>query len=241
MLLCTNLINDIRIVFCVVKRWNLFPITYPYLLKVPMRNSLSFQVLVHEKFANYNWILQELLFLLLTIFGILRIFYDCPTIFHKVTVLFFVYFGIEWMILTRFQKTTCYQLSLFLNQLMSFEIHNVGFDNWKTEQNFWKKDVSTQVVSAVSKIFTFALVNHSFCYSLSCAVFPNVSWNIIPSFVMKSIPELNFATVLVKRVTIWYYLYVSMRLFTNLPAINVMVNLLIPTFCLGSALRFLQR
>lgn len=224
-----------------IQSCNLFPFTYPYILKSRQDNPLPYFVTVNKKFTHYNWIVHQLIFLLAVILGMLRVSLDCSTIFEKLTVLFFVYFGMDWMVVTWFQKDTCNQLSIFINQLINFEIRNVSSDNLNKEKEIWRKDTTRVIVSAASKVLVCALLNHSVCYSLSCAVFPNVSWNIIPSFVTDNSPDSSVVTILVKRLVVWYYLYVSMRLFTNIPGLNIVVNLLIPTFCLDGTMRFLQR
>lgn len=243
MLLCSNLISDIRNIFYYVGSWNMFPTAYPYILEtfVGNTNALPYQVSVNKKFLDHNWIIHEIFFLLAILFGITRIYFDCHTIFEKVTVWFFIYFALEYFVLTWFHKNTCYLLACFMNQLISFEIKNVSSHAVKREREFWKNDRTRLVVSVVSKVFNFALLNHSVCYSLSCAVFPNKSWNIVPSVVMNAISDSSLMQFIVKRVAMWYYLYVTMRVYTNLACLCVMVNLLIPTFCLSGSMRFLQR
>ncbi len=205
---------------------------------------------VNPSFLKIDWLYQCLLLALAATLGIFKACFESESIFDRFVIMFFVLCAIMFIVTTYFHKKEAQNFCGFVNRLILFEAGI--FDNfsnnqyYKSECLYWTKDKTRMLVKHVAKLVTLALRSHSMLHELSYAIVPSVSWNLVP-FAIFNYPSTNFDTFplqmfaqLTKRVVLFFYLYVTLRVFTNCVTINMVINMLIPTFCLSASLKVLK-
>ncbi len=250
MLICTNLIYDLQGICRILGSRNLLPFHFPYQLSInKVENIFNFSV--HPAFLKHDWLYQVLLLALAAILGSYKAYFEITSLFDRFVILFFVFFAIVFIITVCFHKKEAKNVCSFFNHLVLFE--GKIFDNYSNnlyyqfESLYWKNDKTLKVVHYMCKIMTCSLQVQSLVQSLSCAVIPNVSWNLVPLAVFNYFAIttdkclVNVAFELFKRVVLFLYSYVTLRLYTNYAATNMLLDMFIPSFCLTASLKVLQR
>ncbi len=105
---------------------------------------------------------------------------------------------------------------------------------------------TTQLVKMCFKLYVLALQTHAIVHAFTTALDPTVPWNLLPISISSLIPTsseyyLNLPLIFLRRILIFIYIYVSMKIYSDIAITNNMVNLFIPTFCFTTCLKVVQK
>ncbi len=251
MLICTNLIFELHQISKLVGNWNLLPFQYPYQIYVN-KNDEKYNFTVNPNFLKTDWMYQILIFSLATFLGTYKACFEISSIFNRFVTLFFVFFAALFLHSTCFHKKEANDFCSFMNRLILFEARI--FDNFSPKDShyrheclYWKSNKTRLLVFRASRLLAVAAKTHCIFHGLSCAIVPSVSWNLVPLsliyIVTINIDDyfVQVSFVIVKHVAVGLYIYVTLRVYANYFTINMLINMFIPTFCLSTSLKVLQR
>lgn len=250
MLLCTELDLELQHMFKTLGKWNILPLNYPFQQSIKKKRN-TIHVSAHPKFLKRDCILQYVLFIITGFLSFLRAFIDGKSNSEKLITIFFSYYSGTLLIKTWFYKSNIQSCCTFFNNLVDFEIQNFKkseiFLNGVLEFVHWKNNQTTRVVKYIIRLFTESMRNHCIIHALSCALVPSAAWNFVPSIILDLFPTcekfyfVNITLKFLKRVILFIYIYITMRLFTNTATLHMLLNIFIPTFSLSAFLKLLQR
>lgn len=236
--------------FKTLGKWNILPLNYPFQQSLKKKRN-TIHVSAHPKFLKRDCILQYVLFIITGFLSFLRAFFDGKSNSEKLITLFFSYYSGTLLIKTWFYKNNIQSCCTFFNNLVDFEIQN--FKNSEISLNgilectYWKHNQTARVVKYIIRLFTESMRNHCIIHAFSCALVPSAAWNFVPSIILELFPTcekfyfVNITLQVLKRVTLFIYVYVTMRLFTNTATLHMLLNVFVPTFSLSAFLKLLQR
>lgn len=243
MLVYTNLISELEHSFGLIKICNILPLKYPYEVTY-QKETKSYTVATNQSFLKIHWKIELFLLTLSSVLGFLRMYLETQNVFDRFTTAYFSGFSLFLVLTGMFQKREAKSFAQFLNELGEFEKRH-GLLNLPK--------ISCKTVTIACNQLSQAMFNQAFLYSFSCALFPTVAWNVIPTAIYNVLPK-KFSGALFgnqwfylgivevpKRVLIFLYLYITNKVLTNFATINVVINLLISTYCLNATLRVVKR
>lgn len=238
MLIATNLISEIQCLLFVVNHWNAMPFQYPFRLKYKSA-SQNYKFLLNPMFLQHHWLYFCFVLTFAFILGTFRAFTESKSVSDRVSTLFIAYFAVLYAISLCFHKIEVQQFCKFMNQLLSFENFRSTVLT-KDERFNWRNQQATMTVKWIIRTFTFALLTHSILYSLSCTLNPNVPWNIVPVKLINNL-SYNLGSKGLVKYFLFVYLYITIRIYTNLSSTNILINLLLPTFSFSKSLKFVSK
>lgn len=241
MLLSTNLVTVTKHLLLMISHCNLLPLQYPFQFSFdPTLKQYRFTS--NLSFRKRHWIYQCLLLMLAFLIGTIRAQTESKSIFDKITTLFFPWFGVYYAAVVCFYKFEASHFCEFLNQVLTFETDG-GLPKTHEKTYNWKDDKARAFVSRITRIGTVSLFSHSVMYSLSCAYDPLVPWSIMPNSFLNVFcgkKECSITTEIFRRLFLFIYSYITMKLMVNLAAMIILLSLLIPTFCIFACLKTLH-
>lgn len=248
MLVHTNLISDIKIIFNVLKTWNIFPLACPYSLdESPVLSEvLKYNFQVNKVYLRFYWKFHLLSLVLSSSLAAINIPLNSNRSIFDIGI--YAFFSIVCALMAAtvcFHHQNATRFIAFLNQLLRFEANHCK-NKWAVLKKNPNLDTSCLWVSYACRFFSIGHFLHCLIFGLACVLFPHASWNIL-SFAYEGISlwsdntEIKVIMVLALRLVIFMYNYISMRVFMDLATVNILLNLLISNFSIHFALRIFQR
>lgn len=239
MLVYANLISELEHSLQLIRKGNILPLKYAYNLTYS-KESGEYTLAVNKPFLRSHWKVELFLLSFSTFLGCCRVHFEQQAPSDRFTTTYFSGFSLFLVFTGIFQKHEAVNFAEFLTQLGAFERRH-GIHKLRCN--------TSKLVVAACKQLSSSLFSQAIFYSLSCALFPKVAWNIIPTGIYRMFPnyqngnsqQLVMTMDVVRRILIFLYLYVTNRVLTNFATINVVIHLLISTFSLNTSLQVVSR
>lgn len=232
MLAFTNLLKEITRCLYLVNALNFPPLAYPFKIKI---ESKIYHLSVSSVFLKRNWKVHFLILELCILLLLARFHFDRKSVFDTCVFVSLNLLTILLQLSIIFHFLKAHDFAYLINQFCDFENRFVFADS-RVPQTKFNRSI---LIRFVCRWFSVAFFTYPFLYATACALFPRQPWNYLPSLVYG---KCSFSTdCLVQKLATYFYAYVSMRVFTNYALINVLFNLLIPTYCLCNSLDLLIR
>ncbi len=238
MIIESNLLKEIQTTIRLADFANFISIANPYTIQVS-KQSESFSLKVNPNFLKKSWLFQILILSIGGTLHLISLHQETLAFNEKATKLV-----ISLLLITLSYSVYCHMkngndYAFVINSLENFERNVLVHLKSKPSR---KTYISHTNIELACQLFSLAIIIQPLVYSVSCVLFPEVPWNILSTFnFMISEYNLSIFGKAGLKIGTMVLNYILIKVFTNYAAINVVVHLLIPTFCIKIGLHLIER
>lgn len=232
MLAATNFVGNLQHILRRMQKLNIIPLQYPYIITY-CRKQQSYNFQTNTSFLNFHWKIHFAILYSAVCLSCVSFHLDRKSLYERFTLLTYIVFCAVIGVTVIYHKYQGKHLSNFYNLFAKYEKGN----------NYNVNNSSRNLIALACQLFSLGTFLEAVFFSTSCALFPSVPWNPIPSFIWTStlqskiVPKLITSELfLIIRILIFVYVYIVMRSFTNFALLDIVLNLLVPNFCFDYAL-----
>lgn len=233
MLVFTNLLEEVSKCLKLVSICNFPPLAYPYEIRI---EEDFYKISVHRSFLSTSWKIHFPVALSAIIFLFTHILIDPVSLFEICALVALVLLYILIFLSIPFQFLKSQDFAALLSQFSSFE-ERYAFGGTGIQRLAASKKKS--VIKLACRFYSFVFFMNGFSFAIACVIFPNLPWNYLPAAFLKDCKD--FTDCAIKTPLVFIYAFVATRVYMNYASINVIINLLIPTYCFCSSLELLKR